>query len=124
MAARFELPSLAVDTGPAIQASDPEITRHVTGPANRFPPAASRVLDHSPTGFPRSKWAAMVSRRGGLDLEVYSSTTNAPDRAGEAATDGVARGTGEATGGEATDGGTTDAGGTTDGRGDANGVGG
>ena len=65
-AARFLLPSVAVVAGPASQASDPEITRHVTGPPKNVPsPVAGFLRDHSPT-VPPSKCAAIVSRRGGV----------------------------------------------------------
>ena len=74
------VPSVAVVVGPAIQAVEPSITRHVIVPAYVFPePSAGLIRDHSPTGSPASNWAATVSRRGGRVPYTYDPATNAAD---------------------------------------------
>ena len=81
------VPSVAVVVGPAIQAVEPSITRHVIVPAYEFPePSAGLIRDHSPAGSPTSNWAATVSRRGGRVPYTYDPATNAPDPGGDADT--------------------------------------
>ena len=78
------VPSVAVVVGPAIQAVEPSITRHVIVPEYVFPdPSAGLIRDHSPTGSPASNWAATVSRRGGRVPYTYDPATNSADSDGE-----------------------------------------
>src|SRR5262245_79415 len=91
------VPSVALVVGPAIQAVEPSITRHVMVPEYVFPePSAGLIRDHSPTGSPPTNSAATVSRRGGRVPYTYDPATNASDPGGDGDTmgfDGEGEGT-------------------------------
>ena len=116
------VPSVADVVGPAIQAVEPSITRHVIVPEYVFPdPSAGLMRDHSPVGSPPTNSAATVSRRGGRVPYTYDPATYAPDAGGVGAVEGEGPGVdgagseGEGTGDRV--GGTLDAWATTDGGG-------